>query len=210
MMIVEEEGRTADEALERGLARLGLGREYLLVEVIDEGARGFLGLGRRPARIRLTLTPTGERLIAARGAVADLVKRMGVAADVRSREVEGRLAVEISGGDAGLLIGKQGQTLEALTFLAAKLVSRQFNERIELEIDVEGYRERRRRMLEQRAVRLAQLVKSTGEPVEMEPMSSGDRRTIHMALQLDGRVRTSSEGEGPRRRLVIAPTEHGE
>jgi spoIIIJ-associated protein len=207
MTIVQEEGRTAEEAVEAGLAKLRLSREYVLVEVVEEGTKGFLGLGGRPARVRLTVTPAGEQLVRTRDVVGELLKRMGVNVDVETREAGGEISIEINGEDAGLLIGRQGQTLEALTLLTARLLSRQFGERIRIEVDVEGYRERRRHMLEQRAFRLAERVKSTGEAVTLEPMSSGDRRTIHLALQRDIRVRTSSEGEGLSRRLVITPAE---
>ncbi len=207
MTIVEEEGRTAEEAVEAGLSKLRLSREYVLVEVVEEGTKGFLGLGGRPARVRLTVTPTGEQLIRTREVVGELLKRMGVKVDVETREVGGEISIQINGEDAGLLIGKQGQALEAITFLTTRLLSRQLGERIRIEVDVEGYRERRRHMLEQRAFRLAERVMSTGEPVTLEPMPSGDRRTIHLALQRDIRVRTLSEGEGLRRRLVITPAE---
>jgi spoIIIJ-associated protein len=153
------------------------------------------------------VTPTGEQLVRAREVVGELLKRMGVNVEVETREVGGEISLKIKGEDAGLLIGKHGQTLEALTFLMTRLLSRQCGERIRIEVDVEGYRERRRHTLEQRALRLAEQVKSTGESVTLEPMCSEDRRTIHLALQRDIHVRTVSEGEGLRRRLVITPAE---
>jgi len=205
--VFEEEGRTPEEAVEAGLRKFGLSREYVLVETLEEGTKGFLGLGGRQARVRLTVTPAGDRLLQARLILEELLKRIGVDATVQAREVQGVVQLEITGADLGLLIGKHGQTLESLNYLVARLLGRQLGERVQLRIDIEGYRERRRQVLEQRALRLAEQVKLTGEPVALEPMSSADRRTVHHALQRDARVRTESLGEGPLRRLIIAPSD---
>lgn len=205
MTIVEEEGRTPEEAVEAGLQKLGLTREYVLVETQEEGTKGFLGLGGRQARVRLTVTPGGERLLQGRRILEEFMRKLGVDAQVQAREAYGVLHLEVTGMDAGLLIGKYGQTIEAINFLVSKILRRQLGERIPVQVDVAGYRERRRQILEQRAIRLAEQVKTTGEPVTLEPMSSLDRRTIHLALQRDTRVRTESLGEGSLRRLVITP-----
>lgn len=207
MTVLEEEGPTPEEAVEVGLGKLGLPREYVLVETLDEGARGFLGLGGREARVRLTVTPAGERLLLGRRTLREFLERMGVEAEIQAREAQGLLRLEIRGGDAGLLIGKQGQTLESINFLVGRILGRQLGERVQIEIDVGGYLERRRQLLEQKALRLAEQVKSTGESVTLEPMSSVDRRTIHLALKRDTQVRTGSLGEGALRRLVITPVD---
>lgn len=207
MTVMEEEGPTPDEAVEAGLQELGLPREYVLVETLDEGTRGFLGLGGRQARVRLTVTPAGERLLLGQRTLREFLGRMGVEAEIQAHDVQGLLRLEIRGEDAGLLIGRQGQTIESINFLIARILSRQLGERVPIEVDVEGYLERKRQLLEQRALRLAEQVKLTGEPVTLEPMSSVDRRTIHLALKRDTRVRTASLGEGPLRRLVITSVE---
>lgn len=207
MTVMEEEGQTQEEAVEAGLQKLGLPREYVLVETLDEGTKGFLGLGGRQARVRLTVTPAGERLFLGRRTVREFLKRMGVEAEIQAREVQGLLRLEIRGGDAGLLIGKYGQTLESINFLVSRILGRQLGERVQIEVDVEGYLERRCQALEQRALRLAEEAKLTGEPVTLEPMSAADRRTIHLALKRDTQVRTGSLGEGPLRRLVITPVD---
>lgn len=207
MTVVEEEGQTPEEAVEAGLRKLGLPREYVLVETLDEGTKGFLGLGGREARVRLTVTPAGERLLLGRRTVQEFLGLMGVEAEIQAREVQGLLRLEIRGEDAGLLIGKHGQTLESINLLVERMLGRQLGERVQIEVDVEGYLERKRELLEQRALRLAEQVKLTGEPVTLEPMSSVDRRTIHLILKRDTQVRTVSLGEGQLRRLVIAPAD---
>jgi len=162
MTVVEEEGQTPEEAVETGLRKLAVPREYVLAETLDEGTRGFLGLGGRQARVRLTVTPAGERLLLGRRTLEELLKRIGVEGEIQAGEVQGVLRLEITGGDAALLIGKYGQTLESINFLIARIVGRQLGERALIEIDVEGYLERRREQLGQRALRLAEQVKSTG------------------------------------------------
>lgn len=207
MTVMEEEGQTPEEAVEAGLQKLGLPREYVLVETLDEGTKGFLGLGGRQARVRLIVAPAGERLLLGRRTVREFLERMGVEAEIQAREVQGLLRIEIRGEDAGLLIGKHGQTIESINFLVSRILGRQLGEHVQIEVDVEGYLERRCQALEQRALRLAEQVKLTGESVALEPMSSADRRTIHLALKRDTHVRTGSLGEGPLRRLVITPVD---
>ncbi|MFQ5519854.1 MAG: RNA-binding cell elongation regulator Jag/EloR [Candidatus Methylomirabilia bacterium] len=209
MTVVEEAGRTLEEAVETGLEKLGIPREYVLVEVLEEGAKGFLGLGGREARVRLTVMPVGEQLMLGRRTLEDLLHAMGISARVKAYEDQGLLHLELAGQDSGLLIGKHGQTLDALQFLVGRMLTRRLGERIQMQVNVEQYRERRRQQLEQLALRLAEKVKFSGEPVTLEPMSAVDRRTVHLALQHDERVRTASVGEGAVRRLAISPAGRG-
>lgn len=203
MMAVEETGRTPEEAVAQGLGNLGIPREYVLVETLSEGAKGFLGFGGQEARVRLTVTPAGERLVRGRTALETLLSLMGIQADVRAGERGGILWLEVSGEDAGLLIGKHGQTLEALQFLASRILDRQVGERTQVKLDVGGYRERRQRQLEEMAHRLARQVKTTGEAALLPPMTPGDRRIVHQALHADSEVQTESLGDGPRRQVMI-------
>lgn len=205
MMALEETGRTLDEAIEAGLRKLGITREYVLVETLATGARGFLGLGGQEARVRLTVTPGGERLIRARAILQELLTLMSVEAEVRAEEHEGGVRLELSGKDAGLLIGKQGQTLDAVEFLVGRILDRAIRDRTRVVLDVGGYRERRRQQLEQMAFRFARQVRATGEAVALEPLDAAERRIIHLALQGDDQVRTESVGDGHGRRLVIRP-----
>lgn len=205
MIAMEQTGRTADDAVAEALRKLGLPREYVLVETLAEGAKGFLGFGGQEARVRLTVTPVGERLIQARVTLERLLTLMGVQGEVHAEERQGVLHLEVSGEHAGLLIGKHGQTIEALQLLVGRILDRRIGERIQLQIDVEGYWERRRQRLEQMALRLAKQVKATGEAVVLEPMNPSDRRIIHLVLQADAEVRTASVGDGRERRLMIVP-----
>ena len=116
-----------------------------------------------------------------------------------------RIVFNVSGGNSAVLIGKRGQTLEAIQYLVENIVNKNRKGRVSIHIDVEGYREKRRISLQRLAVRMAEKVKSTGKPSAIGQMNAHDRRIVHMALQDDNRVRTQSKGEGFLKKLVIFP-----
>ena len=120
-----------------------------------------------------------------------------------------RIFLEVAGGNAGLLIGKKGQTLEAIQTLVEKIVNKHNNtsngDRIRVQVDVAGYLETRKANLENLALRLADKSKRIGKPISLGQMSAYDRRIVHLALKNDPAVRTRSRGEGHVRKLVIFP-----
>jgi spoIIIJ-associated protein len=132
---------------------------------------------------------------------------MGVVAEtyVRDELEDGSLVFEIEGEDAGLLIGRRGETLQALQFLVRMVVNRQLGRKAYILIDVEDYRKRRADMLQRLARRTAGRVATSGRSVALDPMSPGERRIVHMSLANHPRVRTESEGEGNQRRVVLMP-----
>ncbi|MDA0677507.1 MAG: KH domain-containing protein, partial [Chloroflexi bacterium] len=132
---------------------------------------------------------------------------MGVVADtyVRDDTEDGSLVFEIEGEDAGLLIGRRGETLQSLQFLVRMVVSRQLGRKAFVLIDVENYRQRRSDMLRRLARRTAGRVASSGRSSALDPMPPGERRIVHMSLASHPRVMTESEGEGNQRRVVILP-----
>lgn len=118
---------------------------------------------------------------------------------------EGKLAYEVSGGKTAVLIGKRGQTLEAMQYLVEKIINKQNQERIRVEVDIEGYLQAQRERLEKLALRLSAKVKKSGKPVTAGQFNAHDRRIIHIALKEDRDVRTHSVGEGYYRKLKIYP-----
>lgn len=155
--------------------------------------------------------PPRERDPEAEQMVAELLDyflaSMGVVAETYVREEldNGSMVFEIEGEDAGLLIGRRGETLQALQFLVRMIVNRQLGRKAYVVVDVEDYRERRAEMLRRLARRTAGRVATSGRPTSLEPMSPGERRVVHMALAGHPRVRTESEGEGNHRRVVVLP-----
>ena len=152
------------------------------------------------------MTAIAER---AREVLGEILGRMGFEATVEASENEEKVSLEVKGPDSGLIIGKKGQTLDALQHLVAKVVFRGKEGTPEagkpIQVDTEGYRQRRIESLEAMARRMAEKVVATRRPLEVDPMSPADRRVIHMVLANVAGVTTRSEGEGMDRRLVILP-----
>jgi spoIIIJ-associated protein len=126
-------------------------------------------------------------------------------ATVEAETNRDHLTLKITGGNAGILIGRKGQTLDAMQFLTDKIINRQSEARVRVKVDVEGYIETRKSNLKHLAVKMAEKAKKTGKPATINQMSAQDRRIVHLTLKDDNRVRTQSMGDGYYRRLVIFP-----
>lgn len=202
MKAVEMTGKTVQEAVEAALQVLGARREEVEVEVLEEGSKGFLGLlGSRQARVRVSLLESPEKVI--KEFLEKVLKAMALRAGVEIRRREDHFLVSFHGRELGLLIGRRGETLNALQYLTNLAVSRIVGQRVRIILDAEGYRKRREQALVRLARRLSEKVKRTGNKVVLEPMTPQERRIIHTALQNDAQVITYSEGEEPHRKVVI-------
>jgi spoIIIJ-associated protein len=217
---VERSAPSVEEALEAALSELGISEQEAVVEILQEPRGGFLGVGAQEAtvRVRAKAEPgleeePAEEALEEQGDIAadfleELLERMGVPATVEL-SIEGQAAyLEVAPSeneDVGLLIGRRGQTLEALQELARTLVSRRTGERCRVVVDVEGYRRRRRSRLASQAREVAQRVKRTGREEELEPMTPFERKIVHDAIAGLGGVETVSRGEDPERRVVVRP-----
>ncbi len=126
-------------------------------------------------------------------------------ATVTALTEEDRLTLRIEGGNAGILIGRKGQTLDAMQFLTDKIINRKSEARVRVKVDIEGYMETRKANLKHLAYKMADKAKKTGRPATINQMSAQDRRIVHLALKDDNTVRTQSMGDGYYRRLVIFP-----
>jgi spoIIIJ-associated protein len=219
---VEATGETVGEAKWQALRELermapGLDKSAVRFEVVSEGERGLLGVGYAPARVVAsvaadavslpTALPDGDESPLAAD-LRDLLTRIAAAlrVDCQVDVIEDDEAVTgtLSGDDLGLLIGRHGQTIDAIQYLANTVAYRAYgDDRKDVVVDAAGYRERRRETLEALAVRSAQRAISTGEAVELEPMSSIERRIVHLRLQDEPGVSTRSEGDEPYRFVVV-------
>ena len=130
---------------------------------------------------------------------------MGEVTIVSSIDEEGALAIEMSGDNMGILIGKRGQTLDSLQYLTNRVANKSQDGYVRVKLDTEDYRKRRKQTLENLAKNIAYKVKRSRKPISLEPMNPYERRIIHSALQADNRVSTHSEGEEPYRRVVVTP-----
>jgi spoIIIJ-associated protein len=229
---VEATGETVGEARWAALHELerrypALDRDLVEFAVVSEGQRGLLGVGYEPARVVAALAEepasAGEAAPAparepigpapddseAAGLVRELLGRvvfgLGIDADIEIEETSGRVTGTVSGGDLGLLIGRHGQTIDAIQYLANAVVHRRQAESVEVVVDAEGYRERRERALCGVADRAAAEAMRTGRPVPLEPMTSVERKIVHLHLEEMEGVGTSSEGVEPNRHVIVLP-----
>ncbi len=203
MKTVESSGKTIDEAILMAVAQLGVQRDYLDIEILEEPVKGLFGLiGSKDARIRASIRRTaGER---AKEFLTELLMHMGVEAIVDMVETSERVDINLKGQGMGLLIGHRGETLDALQYLTSLVVNKEGEEYKRINLDTENYRQKREETLRRLAKRLSYKVSKTRKKITLEPMNPFERRVIHATLQNDSYVRTYSEGEEPYRRVVIA------
>ena len=204
MKVAEKTAKTVDEAIEAALLELGVDRERVSIEILETPSKkGIFGiLGTRLARVRASFED--DPGLIASGFIKKVCRAMDVEANVEVVKKAEYFHINILGEDLGILIGRRGDTLEALQYLTNLAVTRQISERVRIIVDVEGYRQRREETLVRLAKRLSDKVKRTGSRITLEPMNPHERRIIHTALQDDARISTFSEGEEPNRRVVIA------
>ena len=208
MKSIEKLGKTVEEAIALALEELGAKRDEVEIEVLEEGSKGFLGLlGARPAKVRVTLKDSlGEKIEAAKAFLAGLLERMGVQAEVTATVGEDQLVyINMTGRRMGVVIGRRGQTLDAIQYLVNLVANKIPGPRARIVLDAEGYREKRAETLRNLAEKLAKKAKTERRKAVLEPMNALERRIVHLALANDDEVETRSEGEEPYRRVVIVP-----
>lgn len=203
MEFIEVSAKTVDDAITNALVQLGTTSDKIEYEVIEKGSAGFLGFNSKPAVIRVrkkySMTESVKEFLD--GVFSCM--HMEVEIELEYDEEEDTLEIELKGDDMGVLIGKRGQTLDSLQYLASLVANKESEKYIRVKMDTENYRKRRKTTLENLAKNIAYKVKRTRKPVTLEPMNPYERRIIHSALQNDKYVCTHSEGEEPYRKVVI-------
>ena len=217
---IQASGPSVDEAVEVALKRLGVGEQDVEVDGIQEPRSGFLGMGGQEAVVLVRLKRRPDQLTedelddqadAAADFIEDLLARMGLDASVEPNLEDGTMYVDILGSgpdddDMALLIGRHGQTLEALQELTRHVVMRKTGLRCRVIVDVEDYRKRQRDRLVAKARDAAKRVVRTGREEELEPMTPFDRKVVHDAVATIEGVESSSTGVDPDRHVVIRST----
>jgi spoIIIJ-associated protein len=218
---VEATGETVGEAKWSALRELerrfpGIDKSAVRFAVLSEGERGLLGVGYAPARVIASAAevpaPAGdveEEPGSPAARLRELLDRvcaaLGAPVRIEIHEDEEALSATLTGPDLGLVIGKRGQTIDALQYLATAIVFRGVEERKSVVVDAAGYRDRRRTTLEQQADRAAAEAVTAGSSVALEPMSAVERKIVHLHLQERGDVETESDGNEPNRFVVVRP-----
>ncbi|GGE00595.1 RNA-binding cell elongation regulator Jag/EloR [Paenibacillus nasutitermitis] len=210
-------GKTIEDAVQNGLTELKVTADRVNVSVLEQPSRGLFGLiGVRKARVELTLLPepvvepepkeqTTDPLAEAQRFVIEVAETMGLAVQIARHDSKDGLVLSLSGsGDLGMLIGRRGQTLDALQYLVNIVANRYSDNHLRIVLDAEDFRERRRKTLEDLSDRLAGQVIRSRKEVVLEPMSPHERKIIHSQLQNHAKIKTFSKGDEPNRRVVIA------
>lgn len=209
MDMITVSAKTVEEAVTKALIDLETTSDKLEYEIVERGSAGFLGIGSKPAIIRAKKKETLEdQAIEFLTQVFDAMN-MKVEIVANFNEVEKEMNLNLIGEDMGLLIGKRGQTLDSLQYLASLVVNKKNEDYIRVKLDTENYRERRKETLETLARNIAYKVKRTKRSVSLEPMNPYERRIIHAALQNDKYVVTRSDGEEPFRHIIISLKREG-
>ena len=204
MKEITKSAKTIEEAIVGALKELKLERDEVEIEVLEEASKGLFGiLGVREAKVKVT-----EIIIPEKKAIRllkQIFEYMKLEVEIQVVELDNYSKIDLTGPDLGILIGRRGDTLDALQYYINLAANKNAEKRARFIIDVEGYRQRRQETLNRLALKLAEKAKRKGRNVVLEPMNPHERRVIHTALQNHKEVFTYSEGEEPYRKIIISP-----
>ncbi|MBP2072110.1 MULTISPECIES: RNA-binding cell elongation regulator Jag/EloR [Thermoanaerobacterium] len=197
-------GKTVEEAINAGLIELGISRDMVDIEVIDEGSKGFLGLLGKQAIVKIIVKDVVKENV--KKFLDGIIKLIGIDVEYDIDEKDNSILVNLKGNEVGLLIGYRGETLDSLQYLTSLVANKKNIEGIHKRIllDAENYRAKREKILINLANKIAKKVKQENRSITLEPMNANERRIIHLALQDDPDIETFSEGEEPNRRVTIS------
>lgn len=228
MMMVEKTARTVEEAVQSALEELETEKDNVDIEILEQPTKGIFGiLGSKNAKVRVTLNEkkTIEKSVKkeienkeiriteytlekerARKFLREVLEAMDIKAEIRVKNINESLYINLSGPKMGMIIGRRGQTLDSLQYLVSLVVNKD-KERdsfVKVILDTEDYRRKREETLQRLAKRLADRARKTGKNIELEPMNPYERRIIHSTLQEVEGITTFSEGEEPYRKVIIS------
>lgn len=206
---IEATGNNVDSAINSALLTLGKERDDVTVEIIEKAKAGFLGIGAQPAKVRVSYEVEEEATISKKALdfLGGMLTRFGTEAKLEMRvdEEESAVYIDIAGDDMGAVIGRRGDTLDALQYLTSIVSNRGQEKRYHIILDAENYRAKRRATLEKLAVTTAQKAIKYKRSMSLDPMNPQERRVIHATLQEYSGVSTRSTGNEPNRKVVILP-----
>jgi len=194
--------KSVEEAVKQGLAQLNVSEDRVNVSVLEQPSKGLFGLiGSKGAKVELEVIPDPiEETISF---LQNVFRTMELNVRVEKQSDKDGVLLNLTGSELGILIGRRGQTLDALQYLTNIVANRFSTSHVRIVLDAEQFRERRRQTLEQLSDRLASRVIRSKKEVVLEPMSPQERKVIHSHLQDHPSVKTYSKGEEPNRRVVI-------
>lgn len=201
---IEVSGKTEEEAIAGALEQLGMDRDEVSVEIVQRAKPGFLGIGTSPAVVKVSYEETDSVKDKAEAYLEGLLEKMGSDAAPEITEDDDGMRIELRGENLGVLIGRRGETLDAIQHLTNYTVNRGGEKRVRIIVDAENYRGRREETLVKLAEKVAGKVVKYRKNMSLEPMNSYERHVIHTALQGHDNVTTHSTGNEPNRRIIIS------
>ncbi|MFB4168758.1 RNA-binding cell elongation regulator Jag/EloR [Virgibacillus sp. JSM 102003] len=204
MREITASGQTVEEAVQSALEQLNTTRDHVEVDVIDEGKKGLLGVfGSKRAFVKVTIAQ--NQIEQAEKFLQEVTENMNVSTEITTTVKENHVTFELSGEKIALLIGKRGQTLNAIQYLVHLVLNKDGKSYYTVTVDAEGYRGRRKETLESLAYKMADKATRLNKKVALEPMPAFERKLIHSALQGNKDISTYSDGVEPHRHIVIKP-----
>ncbi|HWP93940.1 MAG TPA: Jag N-terminal domain-containing protein [Thermodesulfobacteriota bacterium] len=209
-IVIEREGKTVSEAIINVCEELGLARDELIVEVLEEGSRGVLGIGGKNAKVRVTVKREGvsEKGLKAKKALEAILGFFVPTYSTSLRETADKIKLDVKTSEnRGLLIGRRGEMLRAMEFVIGKIAGRSSGEGKEkrISIDIEGYKKRRESNISKMVRDAAKKVRRSGRPLTLEPMSAFERRIAYMTLKHEEGIKFETKIAGEEKRIIIAP-----
>lgn len=202
---IEKTAKNIDDAILAALEELGVSRDKVDVEILEEGSKGILGIfGGKDARVRVTLKQS-DAVSLAKDFLSKVFADMGLEVSLDIKLEDNDLTINLIGDDMGIIIGKRGETLDSLQYLTSLVVNKSEGSYIKVTLDTENYRTKRQEALRALASRIADKVARTGRRHIFEPMNPYERRVLHATLQSHEEVTTYSIGEDPNRKVVVSP-----
>ncbi|SNS54453.1 spoIIIJ-associated protein [Anaerovirgula multivorans] len=202
MKSLEAVGKTIEEAIQLGLEELGKKRDQVEVKIMEIPSKGFLGfIGSKAAKVKLTIVDHPEEDV--RNFLRDLFQGMDLEVQIEIERKGDKLNIYLEGPNMGVIIGRRGQTLDAVQYLASLVVNKGKEDYLKVFIDTENYRKKREETLIKLANKMARKARKIGKTITLEPMNPYERRIIHSTLQGNPFVQTYSEGEEPFRKVAI-------
>lgn len=200
--IIESKGKTLNEAIENGILKLGINREDAEINVIQAPSKGLFGIGNKDAIVEIKFSDSPKNK--AVEFLSDVFSKMNLDVKIDCEEKADELFINLSGDQMGILIGRRGETLDALQYLTRLVINKGENDYLRVTLDTENYRSKREQTLIKLADKLASKVLRTKRSVALEPMNPFERKIIHAALQGNKNLNTYSVGEEPHRKIIIA------
>lgn len=203
MKFIEVTGKSVDDAIQNALNELNVTKDNVIIDVLDEGSKGFLSLiGTKPAKVKVTVKR--NYIDDAKEFIRRILDSMGVLAEIKITEEDNTVKINLTGPKMGLIIGYRGETLDSLQYLISLVINKGHDIPYKkVVLDTENYRAKREETVKRVALKTASKVKRSKRPFKLEPMNPYERRIIHAALQNDEEISTHSEGEEPFRRVVV-------